>query len=152
MNCRNYTYWPSWCSQCLNKIHTVARFIEILSLFRKVPSKVIKLESKTSWSTNILLNSTILLKVIAYIHEIKVKEFVSRKKSFMEEKKDRRFHGSLKCKGGGKLPKFYIHSTMNTEKELFIAVITHLRREKLAGFWQLACKSSNSQIFSSITT
>ena len=31
---------------------------------------------------NNLLNSTFMLKLIAYIHEIKVKEFVSRKKIF----------------------------------------------------------------------
>ena len=64
----------------------------------------------------------------------------------MEEKKDRRFHGSLKCKGGGKLPMFNIPST---EKELLITAIWEDKNELVSG--KLACTSSNPQIFRSIT-
>ena len=67
----------------------------------------------------------------------------------MEEKKDRRFHGSLKCKGGGKLQMFYIPSTINTEKELLITAIWEDKNELVSG--KLACTSSNPQIFRSIT-
>ena len=64
----------------------------------------------------------------------------------MEEKKDRRFHGSLKCKGGGKLQMFYISSTINTEKELLITAIWEDKNElvsgKLANVHQAILKSS----------
>ena len=66
----------------------------------------------------------------------------------MEEKKDRRFHGSLKCKGGGKLPMFYIPSTINTEKEL---LITAILKDKMS--WQ-GClyikQSSNLQLYNNL--
>ena len=62
----------------------------------------------------------------------------------MEEKKDRRFHGSLKCKGGGKLPMFYIPSTINTEKELLITAIWEDKKELVSG--KLACKYIGTSI------
>ena len=62
----------------------------------------------------------------------------------MEEKKDRRFHGSLKCKGGGKLPMFYIPSTINTEKELLRRAIWADKNGLVSG--RLAWTSSNPQI------
>ena len=65
----------------------------------------------------------------------------------MEGKKDRRFHGSLKCKGGGKLPMFYNSSIINTEKEMLITAILEDRNELVSG--NAACmnikQSSNLQ-------
>ena len=73
-------------SQCLNKI-PLEDLYKSCPFLEKCPLKSLSLhqnhlETPTQLVLNTLLNSTLMLKLIAYIHEIKVKEFVSRKKIF----------------------------------------------------------------------
>ena len=83
-------YWLSWwhhISQCLNKIpledlYKSCPFLEKYTL-KSLSLHQNHLETPTQLVLNTLLNSTLMLKLIAYIHEIKVKEFVSWKKNLL---------------------------------------------------------------------